>query len=222
MEFQDTLEQLVLDRTKLTAYGVLKKDLYANEDFQIDLSKVEPGYALKNVQQGANIAEIRAIKFEGDCRSLPIPLLIPVPNEGDSQLDEEDKKCAAGAKLKWVLELKWMSFAFIPTFGTVKELLTEWEKKSSNCQEKKRELESRFDCVEFGGCDDPTAPTADSVAYGTLVPKLVARGCVPVEVGHKTIKNKQGPISWNTYLAYAGGDCPKYKNLSSCSCAQEE
>jgi hypothetical protein len=217
MALKDAFENSVFERTKVTAYGTVIKDLFAKKDFGIDLPEE---FGEIPDARGAKMAEIQAIRFQGDCKPLPIPLLMPVPDDGDT-LDTDDLKCAPKAQAKWVLKLECMTFGLMPTYGTVRELLTGWDRKGSNCSEIKRQLEQRFDYVVFGGCDFPTPIEADSVAYSTLIPLLIASQCTVEEAGHRTVKQKHGPLTWNTYLPYAGGH--RYaKETGKCSCSAPE
>ncbi len=77
----------------------------------------------------------------------------------------------------------------------------------NNCGEKKEAIENRFDVAKFGPCNHPTSVDADAYALTVLLPQALLEGAaVNIEVGHKTVKNKVGPISYNTYLSYAAGD----------------
>ena len=77
----------------------------------------------------------------------------------------------------------------------------------NNCGQRKREIENRFDVVAFGPCNHPTPIDAQAYALTTLLPQVIAQGGVlNLESGSKTVKNTAGPISFNTYLSYAGGD----------------
>lgn len=80
--------------------------------------------------------------------------------------------------------------------------------KSDNCGEKKREIEDRFQVVRFGSCDHPTPVDADVEAAEKMAEVIADGGILNTEFGHRTVKHKNGPISFNTYLAYAGGDRP--------------
>jgi hypothetical protein len=79
---------------------------------------------------------------------------------------------------------------------------------SNNCDEIKDGLRKRFQIIKFGSCDHPTPVDAD-VEAAKLILEVIAQGAViNTEFGHKTVKNRRGPITYHTYLAYAGGDRP--------------
>ncbi|MBY0460984.1 MAG: hypothetical protein K2V38_26995 [Gemmataceae bacterium] len=82
------------------------------------------------------------------------------------------------------------------------------ETLSNNCDEKKDELRRRFQVTKFGSCSHPTPVDADIEAAKLILEVLAAGAVINTEFGHKTVKNRVGPITFNTYLAYAGGDRP--------------
>lgn len=80
---------------------------------------------------------------------------------------------------------------------------------SDNCEDVKDDIKKRFAVYYFGDCNHPTPVDADVEAAGVCLPQVIANGgVINTEFGHKTVKHKAGPISYNTYLAYAAADRP--------------
>lgn len=78
--------------------------------------------------------------------------------------------------------------------------------RSNNCNEKKDEISGRFDIAKFGNCYHPTPIDADVEAAVLMAQVIAEGGVLNTEFGHRTVRNRLGPVSYNTYLSYAGGD----------------